>query len=128
MYHNGVGPPVSELQRSRKNFTQCRDELITLLSNNDLLVASSFGFHIDGIIDKRADTDIRRTKGKDGATLLVNSLQQAISKQPEVLPKILDKMDKVDSSLHDVVMKMRGVKRGNEEQDLTGYNNTIIIV
>ena len=43
------------------------------------------------------------------------------SKQPEVLPKILDKMDKVDSSLHDVVMKMRGVKNVNEEQDLTGY-------
>ena len=51
----------------------------------------------------------------------MNSLEQAISKQPEVLPKILDKMDKVDSSLHDVVMKMRGVKKVNEEQDLTGY-------
>ncbi len=81
----------------------------------------SFGFHYDGIINKKDDTDIRQTKGIKGATLLVNSLQQAISKQPEVLPKILDKMDQVDSSLHDVVMKMRGVKRGNEEQDLTGY-------
>ena len=78
-------------------------------------------FYYEGIIDKKADTDILRTKGKDGATLLVNSLEQAISKQPEVLPKILDMMDKVDSSLHDVVMKMRGVKKVNEEQDLTGY-------
>ena len=120
MYHN-LGPPVSELQKSRKSFTQSRDELITLLTNDDLLVALSCVFYLDNIIDKRADTDIRRTKGKDGATLLVNSLEQAISKQPEVLPKILDKMDKVDSSLHDVVMKMRGVKKVNEEQDLTGY-------
>ena len=63
---------------------------------------------------------IRQTKGKEGATLLVNSLEQAIRSQPELLPKVLDKMDE-EESLHEIVEKIRGTeKQKNEDQVLTG--------
>ena len=91
-----------------------------MLSNDELSFSLSFGFHLDNIIDKGTYSDIQQRKGRDRAVLLVNSLEQAITRQDDMLPRILDKMDKVDQSLHDIVLKMRGDGK-KEEQDLTGY-------
>ena len=91
-----------------------------MLSNDELSFSLSFAFHLDNIIDKGTYSDIQQRKGRDRAVLLVNSLEQAITRQDDMLPRILDKMDKVDPSLHDIVLKMRSEGK-KEEQDLTGY-------
>ncbi len=109
-----IGPPL-EVEQSKKCFGRCRNELISLIaSDDDIAVSLAFAFCSDNIIDKQLRAKIRQTKGKEGATLLVNNVEKAIRNKPELLPKVLDKMDEEDT-LHSVVMKMKGA--GNDKKD-----------
>ena len=109
-----TGPPVSEEKKSQKSFSQCRDELVASLCSDDVIyvsLASSFCSH--NIIEKVVRDKVRKTKGKVGATMLVDNVEQAVRKRPEILPKILEIMDEEDA-LRPIAMKIRG---STEEKD-----------
>lgn len=115
-----TGPPVSEDSKSQKSFTLCRDKLIEILaSDNDLLVSLASVFCSESIIDKKTKTEIRSLKGKKGSILLLDNLGRTIRKRPEVLPKVLDKMDDEDA-LQAIVKKIRGTVEEKEDQVQTG--------
>ena len=104
-----------EVEQSKKGFGQCRNELISLIASDDYIAVSLASvFCSDNIIDKQLRAKIRQTKGKEGATLLVNNVEKAIRNKPELLAKVLDKMDEEDA-LHSVIMKMKGA--GNDKKD-----------
>ena len=109
-----IGPPL-EVEQSKKGFGQCRNELISLIASDDYIAVSLASvFCSDNIINKQLRAKIRQTKGKEGATLLVNNVEKAIRNKPELLAKVLDKMDEEDA-LHSVIMKMKGA--GNDKKD-----------
>ena len=119
MLHS-TGPPESENDKSCKEFTTCHDELIELLSSDDdTCVSLASILCLENIIDKEMKTKIRQCKGKQGAIMLVCSLEQSIRRQCEVLPKVLNIMDE-EESLHHLVMRIKRGTQVTEEKTITG--------